>query len=192
VHPPTRVRDGRAQRAGRASNLALAQAEHELSSAGVPRRAVATWDTVSVGPFTCTALPAVDGIGDAQVSWLVEAGGRRVLHLGDTLFHGAWSQIARRAGPLDAVFAPINGAVVDFPHQQPPSPLPAVMDPEQAALADELLGAGAVLPIHYGGFALDPYYRPIPDALERFEHAARDRRLRAIIPTEPGGVLRGL
>ena len=75
-----------------------------------------------VGPFTITALPAVDGLGDPQVSWLVEAGGRRVLHLGDTIFHGYWWRMARRHGPFDVVFAPINGAVVDFPHLQPPEP----------------------------------------------------------------------
>jgi L-ascorbate metabolism protein UlaG (beta-lactamase superfamily) len=169
-------------------NLALAQAEHELTTAGLPRREVAVWDTVTAGPFTCIALPAVDGLGDPQVAWLVEAGGRRVLHLGDTLFHGAWWQMARRAGPFDAVFVPVNGAVVDFPHQQPASRLPATMEPEQAALAAELLGAETVVPMHYGGYALDPYYRPIPDARERFERAARSRPYRAA-PLAPGETL---
>src|SRR4051794_17339080 len=169
-------------------NLPLAQAEHELSEAGLPRRAVATWGSVAVGPFTCTALPAVDGLGDPQVSWVVEAGGRRVLHLGDTVFHGAWWQMVRRAGPFDVVFAPVNGAVVSFPHQQPPSPLPAVMEPEQAALASELLGASTVVPMHYGGYAFEPHYRPIEDALERFERAARERPYRAA-PLTPGEAL---
>src|SRR3954466_13141442 len=172
------------------TNLAVAQAEHELGAAELPRRAVATWEAVTVGPFTCTALPAVDGLGDPQVSWLVEGGGRRVLHLGDTVFHGAWWQMARRAGPFDVVFAPVNGAVVDFPHQQPPSPLPAAMEPEQAALAGELLGAGTVVPMHYGGFAFEPHYRPIENARERFERAARGRPYRAE-PLAPGEVLPG-
>ena len=143
----------------------------------LPRRAVATWESVTLGPFTCTALPAVDGLGDPQVSWLVEADGTRVLHLGDTVFHGAWWQMARRAGPFDVVFAPVNGAVVDFPHQQPPSPLPAAMEPEQAALAGELLGAGTVVPMHYGGFALEPHYVPIR------------RRARALRACRPGPAL---
>jgi L-ascorbate metabolism protein UlaG (beta-lactamase superfamily) len=161
------------------SNPALAQAEYELGAAELPRHAVATWGSVTVGPFTCTALPAVDGLGDPQLSWLVEAGGRRVLHLGDTVFHGAWWQMVRRAGPVDVVFAPVNGAVIDFPHQQPASPVPAAMDPEQAAIAGELLGAGTVVPMHYGGFGFEPYYRPIADARERFERAARGRPYRA-------------
>jgi L-ascorbate metabolism protein UlaG (beta-lactamase superfamily) len=159
-------------------NPALAQAEHELTAAALPRRPVATWEAVTAGPFTCTALPAVDGLGDPQVAWLVDAGGQRVLHLGDTMFHAAWWQMARRAGPFDVVFAPINGAVIDFPHQQPASPLPAVMEPEQAALACELLGTSTVVPMHYGGYEFAPYYRPIPDALERFERAARGRPFR--------------
>ena len=66
--------------------------------------------------------------------------------------------MARRHGPFDVVFAPINGAVVDFPHLQPPSPLAATMEPEQAALAGELLGARTVVPMHYDGFAIDPWY----------------------------------
>jgi L-ascorbate metabolism protein UlaG (beta-lactamase superfamily) len=179
VHHPVPTEEG---------NLAVAQAEHELSKAALSRRAVATWDSVTVGPFTCTALPAVDGLGDPQVSWLVEAGGTRVLHLGDTVFHGAWWQMARRAGPFDVVFAPINGAVVDFPHQQPASPLPAAMEPEQAALAGELLGARTVVPMHYGGYAFEPHYRPIEDARERFELAARARPYDAA-PLAPGEAL---
>ncbi len=170
------------------ANLALAQAEHELGAAQLPRRPVAIWESVGVGPFTFTALPAVDGLGDPQVSWLVEAGDTRVLHLGDTVFHGGWWQMARRAGPFDVVLAPINGAVVDFPHQQPPSPLPAAMVPEQAALAGELLGAAAVIPMHYGGFAFEPHYVPIPDARERFEAAANGRPYRAA-PLAPGETL---
>lgn len=169
-------------------NPALAQAEHELEAAGLPGRSVGAWESFAVGPFTCTALPAVDGLGDPQVSWLAEAGGSRMLHLGDTVFHGAWWQMARRAGPFKLVFAPVNGAVIDFPHQQPPSPLPAAMTPEQAALAGELLGAATVVPMHYGGFAVEPFYRPIADARERFERAARGRPYRTA-PLAPGEAL---
>ena len=156
-------------------NPALAQAAYELAATGLERRPVGAWESVGVGPFTCTALPAVDGLGDPQVSWLVEAGGERVLHLGDTVFHGGWWQMARRAGPFGVVLVPVNGAVVDFPHQQPPSPLPAAMDPEQAALAGELLGAATVVPVHYGGFDFPPHYVPVADARARFERASRGR-----------------
>jgi L-ascorbate metabolism protein UlaG (beta-lactamase superfamily) len=167
-------------------NLALAQAAYELGKAALDRRAVDAWESVEAGPFKLTALPAVDGLGDPQISWLVEAEGRRLLHLGDTTFHGYWWRIARRHGPFDVVFAPINGAAVDFPHLQPPSPLAAAMEPAQAALAAELLGAHTVVPIHYDGYAVEPHYRPVDDALERFMEAAEDRTFEARV-LEPNG-----
>jgi len=166
-------------------NLGLAQANAELDRADLSRSVVATWERVEVGPFALTALPAVDGLGDPQVSWLVEADGQRALHLGDTIFHGYWWRIARRHGPFDVVIAPINGTVVDFPHLQPPSPLAAAMEPEQAAVAGELLGAGTVVPIHYDGFEVEPWYRPVTDAAGRFAAAAAGRSYEARV-LEPG------
>jgi L-ascorbate metabolism protein UlaG (beta-lactamase superfamily) len=160
-------------------NLALAQANSELAREDLERRTVDPWDRVEVGPFALTALPAVDGLGDPQVSWLVEAESQRVLHLGDTIFHGYWWRMARRHGPFDIVFAPINGAVVNFPHLQPPSPLAAAMEPEQAALAGELLGARVVVPIHYDGFEIEPWYRPVSGSAARFEEATRARACEA-------------
>jgi L-ascorbate metabolism protein UlaG (beta-lactamase superfamily) len=158
-----------------AENLALVQANLELDATGLQRRPFELWQSEEVGPFRVTALPAVDGLGDPQVSWLVEGEGQRVLHLGDTIFHGYWWRMARRNGPFDLALLPINGPRVDFPHLQPPSTLAAAMEPEQAALAGELLGARTVVPIHYDGFAIEPWYRPVEDPLPRFEAAAADR-----------------
>jgi L-ascorbate metabolism protein UlaG (beta-lactamase superfamily) len=117
---------------------------------------------------------------------LVEAEGQRILHLGDTIFHGYWWRMAQRHGPFDLVFAPINGAVVNFPHLQPPSPLAAAMEPEQAAIAAEVLGAGTLIPMHYGGFEVDPFYLPLADPLERLQTAtsAREYATRVIEPGE--------
>jgi L-ascorbate metabolism protein UlaG (beta-lactamase superfamily) len=156
-------------------NLALAQANAELDQASLARLEIEPWDRLEVGPFTITAMPAVDGLGDPQVSWGIEVGDVRVAHFGDTRFHGWWWRMARRAGPFDLAFMPINGAAVNFPHLQPPSPLAAAMDPEEAALAGELLGAEVVVPIHYDGYAIDPWYRPVDDAVGRFLTAAEGR-----------------
>lgn len=147
--------------------LATAQADHELTAAELKREPAAPWSSTTIGPFAITALPAVDGTGDPQVSWLIEADGKRVLHLGDTMFHGWWWRVTERFGAPTVVLAPINGARVSFPHHQPASPLPAAMDPEQAALAAELLQADQLVPIHYDGYALPGLYEPVPDALER-------------------------
>jgi L-ascorbate metabolism protein UlaG (beta-lactamase superfamily) len=167
-----------------AENLSLAQANWELGKEGLERHETEIWESLEAGPFTLTALPAVDGLGDPQISWSIEAGGRRVLHLGDTVFHGYWWRMVQRQGPFDVVCVPINGAAVDFPNLQPPSTEPAAMLPEQAALAGEILGASTVIPIHYGGFAVEPWYRPVDEPLPRFEAAVEGRayETRALSP----------
>lgn len=164
--------------------LAIAQADRELTAAGLSRQPVAAWTSASVGPFTITALPAADGTGDPQVSWLIEADGRRVLHLGDTMWHGWWWRIAERYGAPDLVMAPVNGARLTFPHRQPPSPFPGAMDPEQAALAAELLRAERLVPMHYGGYDIPGVYEPEPDAAERVSAACS----RACV-LEPGAAI---
>lgn len=152
--------------------LAIAQADHEMNAAALARNALEPWASTTVGPFTLTALPAVDGTGDPQVSWLIEAGGKRALHLGDTMFHGWWWRIAERFGAPDVVLAPINGARLSFAHRAPASTLPGVMDPAQAALCAELLRAERLVPIHYDGYEIDGVYEPIDDALGRVRAAS--------------------
>jgi L-ascorbate metabolism protein UlaG (beta-lactamase superfamily) len=156
-------------------NLALAQAEQELAASGLSRRRVQAWESTDIGPFRVTALPAVDGIGDPQVSWLVEADGSRVLHLGDTTFHGFWWRFARRFGPIDVVFVPVNGAVLSFPHRQPPSPLAGALGPREAAIAVQILGPRVAIPIHARGYQVAGVYEPVDDAVAEFADAGTDR-----------------
>jgi L-ascorbate metabolism protein UlaG (beta-lactamase superfamily) len=99
----------------------------------------------------------------------------RVLHLGDTMFHGYWWRMARRHGPFDVVLVPVNGPVVRFPHRRPASPLPIALDPTQAAIAAEILGARLSIPIHADGYEMDGIYEPAPEAAERFADAAAER-----------------
>jgi L-ascorbate metabolism protein UlaG (beta-lactamase superfamily) len=154
--------------------LAVVQADHELTAAALARQSAAVWTSTRAGVFTLTALPAVDGTGDPQVSWLLEADGKRALHLGDTMWHGWWWRIGERYGPPDVVLAPINGPRLTFPHRQPASSLPGAMEPEQAALAAELLHADRLVPIHYGGYEVPGVYEPVDHPLERLD-AATDR-----------------
>ena len=104
---------------------------------------------------------------------MIAADGRRVLHAGDTLFHGSWWLTAMRHGPFDAVFLPVNGAVVDFPNRRPKSPLPAAMDPVQAAAAAHLLGAALAVPIHYDTLHGPPVYAQVDDPAGAFVAAAQ-------------------
>jgi L-ascorbate metabolism protein UlaG (beta-lactamase superfamily) len=137
--------------------------------------AVAPWETHSVGPFAVTAVPAVDGFGDLQVSWVVEADGQRIIHCGDTLFHGHWWRIRMRCGPFDAAFLPVNGPVCEFPHRRPFAPFPAALDPEQAAVAAAILETPIAVPIHYDTIHHPPLYAQVDDPLGRFTAAAGDR-----------------
>ncbi|MFI1785721.1 MBL fold metallo-hydrolase [Streptomyces rubiginosohelvolus] len=130
-------------------NVTTLLAESELTAHGLAATVVDVWSVHEIGPFRVTAVPAVDGLGDPQVNWVVEADGQRLFHGGDTMFHGSWWLIARRFSPFDAAFLPANGPVVDAPHLQPPSPVLAALDPGQAAAAAEILDARYVVPIHY-------------------------------------------
>lgn len=163
-------------------NLWTLKADHELTAHQLPRRTMSGWETTTIGPFTIAAVPAVDGIGDPQVSWAIEAGGKRVIHLGDSMFHGYWWRAAHRYGPFDAVLTPINGPALCFPHCQPPSPRPGALDAEHAALAARLLGAKAAIPIHYDGFHIDGIYSTQPDALSRFLDAASGEAYEVLTP----------
>jgi L-ascorbate metabolism protein UlaG (beta-lactamase superfamily) len=129
------------------------------------------WEPQLLGDFTATPVPASDGYGDHQVSWVVGAGGRRIFHGGDTLWHGHWWRIGRQFGPFDAAFLPVNGA--RFGWRKPASGQPGVLTPEQAVAAARILGAATLVPIHYGITGIAEYVE-VEDALARLAAAARE------------------
>jgi L-ascorbate metabolism protein UlaG (beta-lactamase superfamily) len=147
----------------------------KIAADGLRVQALDLEEPFSQGGFTLTAVPAVDGFGDPQVSWVIDGGGKRIIHCGDTLWHGHWWRIRRKHGPFDAAFLCINGAVMWYPGLEP-SGLPADMTPEQAAAAGKLLGARIVCPIHYATFSA-PQYSEASNAEQVFLAAARERGL---------------
>jgi L-ascorbate metabolism protein UlaG (beta-lactamase superfamily) len=151
---------------------------------GVSRvRSAPLWEPQLLGDsFVVTPVPAVDGYGDPQASWVISGGGRRILHAGDSLWHGAWWQIGRQLGPFDAVFLPINGA--RFAWRQPAAEVSSVMAPEQAVAAARILGAKILVPIHYGVRGADGY-EEIADALQR-TRAEGERRGVIVQALKPG------
>lgn len=146
---------------------------------------VNVWQERSVGPFRVFSTPAVDGFGDPQHSWVVECGGHRIIHAGDTLFHGSWWRIAHRFGNFDIAFLPVNAPVCKWPHLQPPSPVEATLTPEEAAVAAHIMHANSVVPIHYGSLNKAEIYVETPDAIERLQNKSREFGIRATIQ-EPG------
>ncbi len=99
--------------------------------------------------FTIIAVPAVDGFGHPQVSWIVTGGGKRIIHCGDTLWHGHWWDIAQAFRPFDAAFLPING-FRKISGRFTDSGISMCLTPQQAVAAAKILGAKTVCPIHYG------------------------------------------
>jgi L-ascorbate metabolism protein UlaG (beta-lactamase superfamily) len=140
------------------------------------------WQTAEL---VATAVPAVDGWGVSQVSWIVEGDGARIIHCGDTLWHGHWWDIARQYGPFDMAFLPING-VIYTRGRFIGSDIPATLTPEQAATAAHLLGAKVVCPIHYGRINDPQHYVETPDAEARFLAAVAQRKgtVRLLAPGE--------
>ena len=163
---------------------------HESEAAYVASRGLLVipaklYQPITRGGFVVTAVPAEDGFGDEQVSWIVSRDGRRILHGGDTLWHGKWPIIGQQYGPFDAVFMPINGAQVA---REPATESPAVQTPLQALDAAALLRAELLVPIHFG-LNDPPYYTEVDDPLGTLQqHAAR--RGQKIRHLKPGETLR--
>lgn len=149
---------------------------------GVRMRAARLYEPQLLGDFTATPVPAADGYGDPQVSWVVSAGGKRIIHCGDTAWHGSWWRIGRQLGPFDAAFLPINGARFSF--REPASGIPAVLTPEQAIAAAVVLDAKLVVPIHYG-VQEAANYAEVDQSLALLGEAAARRGIR-ISPLAPG------
>ena len=149
-----------------------ADAAAAVAAAGFRVRPVALYEPALLAEFTATPVPASDGNGDTQVSWIVSGGGRRIIHCGDTMWHAQWWQIGRQHGPFDAAFLPINGAL--FGWRKPESGVPAVLTPEQAVAAAAILGARRLVPIHYGVAGADAYTE-VPNPEAALLEAARKR-----------------
>lgn len=162
--------------------IMTSQAEAQFRENGLQPQIVPPWEERRVGPFRIIAAPSVDGFGDPQRCWIVECAGTRILHAGDTMFHGYWWAITRAVGPIDVAFLPINGPVLQIPHVQPPSPFHAAMLPEEAAFAAQILRARIGVPIHYELLHKPPEYTETPRAAERFSEKAKELSVAPLIP----------
>lgn len=135
--------------------------------------------------FAVFAVPAVDGLGSPQVSWVIDTRGRRIIHCGDTTWHGHFWDIGRAYGPFDLAFLPINGfrqTEGRFKHVE----RPMSMTPEEAIAAAEILAARAVVPIHYGLGSSD--YVEVPNALAVFVQLAARKGIK-VVTAIPGTLL---
>ncbi len=95
--------------------VSCGESEQSLEESSLEVRPLAPGEAVELGPFTATALFASDGLGSPQVSWLVEADGAKVLHAGDTTWHGAWWNFVAAHGNVDLACLPGNGVSISYP-----------------------------------------------------------------------------
>lgn len=146
-------------------------------------RGASLGETIEIGALKVTASYSVDGVGDPQSSWIVEGGGKKLFHGGDTLWHGYWWKIAREHGPFDVVCLPVNAAVVQFPGLTP-SGQPITLSPEQAVSAAVVLEAAVLLPIHFRAIHHPPLYTETSNIVERLQEAANGRVKLAILQSE--------
>lgn len=171
---------------GNQADLALtAYLESELKKYDLSTQIMSEWEERKIGPFRIFSVPAVDGFGDPQLSWIIEFGNHRVFHGGDTLFHGNWWRIAHRFEAIDIAFLPINGPIVNFPPLSPASGIEAVMTPEQAAVAAKILKAKFVVPIHFGSMHKPPLYIETANPVNRLLQELKDLGI-DILLYEPG------
>ncbi len=152
-----------------------------IASRGLKVIPARMYTPVSRGGFTFTAVPAEDGLGSEQVSWVIAVQGKRYLHAGDTLWHGQWRTIGQQFGPFEAVFLPINGARLNA---DPVSETPAVMTPEQAVDAAIQLEANTLVPIHFG-LHDPPHYVEVAQPLATLRSTAKRRQLH-VVHLRPG------
>ena len=134
-------------------------------------------ETFTIGDFTITAVPAVDWIGDEQISYVISDGKHTILHGGDTNWHGYWWQIAKKYGPFDAAFLPVNGVVGAVPQVVPAIEMFGTMTPAQAVSATRILGSKQLIPMHYAQFFNPPLYTQFPDIENALDNAGKDQEI---------------
>jgi L-ascorbate metabolism protein UlaG (beta-lactamase superfamily) len=130
---------------------------------GLAINGVKLYETFTIGDFQITPVPAVDWIGDDQVSYVISDGKHTIIHGGDTNWHGWWWPIARQFGPFDLTFLPVNGVVGQVPGVIPFSDMHGTMTPDQAVTATRILGSKTLVPMHYALFHNPPAYIQFPD-----------------------------
>lgn len=130
------------------------------------------------GDLVAIPVPAVDGFGHPQVSWIIQGGGKKIIHCGDTLWHGYWRDIAISYGPFDMAFMPINAARLNQGRVRDTG-IPAVLTPQQAVIASKLLNAKVVCPIHYG--RPDESYFETPDPELNFLKYSKEMDVRTLV-----------
>lgn len=142
------------------------------------------WQSARHRGWTVTALPAqhwsnridMKKNGSLWCSWMLESPGRRYYFGGDSGYFSGFAEIGRRFPGIDVALLPIGAYEPRWFMRE------VHMNPEDALRAFRELGAGRMIPSHWGGFDLtdEPADEP-PKVLRRLLEGAPDAG-RVIIP----------
>jgi L-ascorbate metabolism protein UlaG (beta-lactamase superfamily) len=109
--------------------------------AGIEPRGLTVGATIAIPPFRIAAVRAEHPGADAALGYVVEGGGRRIYHAGDTLaFDGLGGSLRRFA--LDVAILPINGRLGN-------------MSGREAAAVARSARAAIAIPCHYEMFGFN-------------------------------------
>ncbi len=151
-----------------------------LRSAGYTRiEELDWWESATTAPLPVTLTPAqhfsargpFDRNRALWAGFLIEAGGRRILHAGDSGYGPHFKEIGRRLGPIDLALLPIGA-------YEPRWFMKDIhMNPAEAVQAHLDLGARRSVAMHFGTFQLTP--EGIEDPVRDLVTALEERRVAA-------------
>ena len=122
------------------------------------------WGSVRMMPAWHTSTTP-NGTVSTPAGLLIEFGGKRVYHMGDTALFSDL-QLAKRYGRIDVAIMPIGGHYT--------------MDRFDAVVAAEWVGADTVIPCHYGTFP------PIETDVEAFKSDVQNAGAAEVAILNPG------
>ena len=132
------------------------------------------WQSYQHGPVKITLTPAhhwgARMLHDSHRGFggfVIEVGGRCIYHCGDTAYFDGFKEIGKRF-PIDVALMPIGA-------YDPPSGRDVHMNPEEALLAFQDLGAKKMVPMHYGSFRLS--FEPLSEPPDRLMACARSHNI---------------
>ena len=144
------------------------------------------WESTRHGNWTITCLPSqhwssrIDQLPNRSLwcAYLLDNGKRKYFFAGDTGYFHGFREYRRRFGPIDVAMLPIGAWAPRFMMRY------QHMDPAEALLSFQDLGAQRFYPMHYGTFDLtdEPLDQPPVALMELVEEQGLDPRKFRILP----------
>jgi L-ascorbate metabolism protein UlaG (beta-lactamase superfamily) len=125
---------------------AMVEIATEIGEEGVEAVGFNLGGTVSADWGSAKLVPAwhssttPKGTVNTPAGLVIELGGKRIYHLGDTCLFSDLQLVRRLSGKIDVALVPIGGHYT--------------MDRFEAVIAAEFVGADVVIPVHYNTFPL--------------------------------------